>query len=187
MTHHQMGTDGLCADCRAAPATAGRFCEPCVTRDLPAERDAAEVRRELRVRRAACATLLWGIRLVEDGQLAEDGRSTGVEAAATEGALDELAALMVAVIRFHLGNVPTALVHFEAALAAEEYQHTAFVDGSAAAAEAHANRIILLCHKTIHGVARDLLMDGLEGELRAYSLVPDEPAGDDPGAEGGAQ
>lgn len=126
----------------------------------------------MRLRRAACATLLWGIRLVEEG------RSAGVEAAAAEGALDELAALMVAVIRCHLGSVPTALVHFEAALAAEEYQHTAFLDGTAAASEAHANRIILLCHKTIHDVARDLLVEGLEGELRAYSLVSDEPADD---------
>jgi hypothetical protein len=27
-------------------------------------------------------------------------------------------------------------------------------------------------------VARDLLVEGLEGELRAYSLVPDEPCDD---------
>ncbi|OBA86767.1 hypothetical protein A5642_22070 [Mycolicibacterium mucogenicum] len=179
MNHdRQARRDGLCADCGAAPATLGRFCEPCATRGLPTERDPAEVRRELRVRRAACATLLWGIRLAQDGRDAEAGRAAVVEAAAAEGALDELAAAMVVVIRCHLGNVPAALVHFEAALAAEEYQHAAFVDGSAAAAEAHANRIILLCHKTIHDVARDLLVEGLEGELRAYSLVSDEPADD---------
>lgn len=179
MNHdRQARRDGLCADCGAAPATVGRFCEPCVTRGLPTERDPAEVRRELRVRRAACMTVLWGIRLVQDGRDAEQGRAAGVEAAEAESALDELAAAMVAVIRFHLGNVPAALVHFEAALAAEEYQHAALADGTATAAEVLANRVILLCHKTIHGIALDLLMDGLEGELHAYSLVPDNPAGE---------
>lgn len=68
--------DGTCIDCGQRPATAGRFCQHCVESTAAAEcikaglppggRNPDEVRREIRLRRAA-ATLLLG-RLTDDHQ-----------------------------------------------------------------------------------------------------------------------
>lgn len=159
-------TEPLCTDCGAAPATVGRFCEPCVFRDLPPERDPAVVRRERRVRRAACMTILWGVR----GD--EPGRAAGIAAAAREDALAELAEVMLAAVRFHLRTVPAALAVFEAALAAEEHQHAEFDGPPEVVGEVLANRV-LLCRNTIAGNPLDRLETGLELELHAYSLVRD--------------
>lgn len=73
-------TETPCLDCKAAPATVGRFCAECVERTaaeecvkagMPAQgRDPAEVRAEIRLRRAAAALLLG--RLTRDEQRQAD-------------------------------------------------------------------------------------------------------------------
>ena len=61
---------------------------------------------------------------------------------------------------------------FDAALAAEECQHTVFVGPADIVAEVRAKRLVLLCRSVVLGEARDRLERGLELELRTHSLLP---------------